>query len=209
MSSNLLTMKHSFTQYPLQKILAAPSHISILRVLNQLNQGINGRETARRAGINDRTCRLSLLRLEQLNLIENLGSGKTKLFRLNRNHYFNKHALSALFTLENEYLPMLKRILKKDLHGKCVWACIYGSVAKKTDTEESDLDVCIVANDENSVNQLENLIMKWNQNIYMKFGLSFSPVILTLDQWQNSKEYRDLINDVIRNHIPLAGTKPR
>ena len=126
-------MKNSYTRYPLQKIFNAPSHISILRVLNQLTQGISGREIARRAGMNDRTCRLSLQRLEQLNMIENLGAGKTKLFRLNRKNYFNNHAIPSIFAIENKYLPTLMEKLKDDLHNNCVWAWIYGSVAQNTD----------------------------------------------------------------------------
>jgi hypothetical protein len=201
-------MKHSFTQYPLQEIFAAPSHIAILRVLNQLTQGISGRETARRSGMNDRTCRLSLLRLEQSNLVENLGTGKTKLFRLNRNHYFNQRALSSLFTIENEYLLSLIETLKQDLRGNCVWACIYGSVANKTDSETSDLDVLIVADDEGKVIFIEDKVITWSADIYTKFGLSFSPVILTVNQWQNNERFSDLKENVIQTHIPLTGKTP-
>ena len=197
-------MKNSYTRYPLQKIFNAPSHISILRVLNQLTQGISGREIARRAGMNDRTCRLSLQRLEQLNMIENLGAGKTKLFRLNRKNYFNNHAIPSIFAIENKYLPTLMEKLKDDLRNNCVWAWIYGSVAQNTDSETSDLDVLIVVKDEQKVDLLENKITTWSADIYTNFGLSFSPVILTADQWQNSKQFHNLKENVIQSNIPLV-----
>jgi len=37
----------------MQEIFGAPSHIAILRVLNQITQGISGRELSRHATIND------------------------------------------------------------------------------------------------------------------------------------------------------------
>jgi len=104
MSSIIRAMKQSFIRYPLQEIFRAASHVAILRVLNQLTGGISGRELARRAEINDRTCRLSLKRLEYLNVIEYLGSGKTKLVRLNRQSFFTKSIISGLFEAERDYL---------------------------------------------------------------------------------------------------------
>ena len=205
MSSMIPPMKNSFTRYPMQKIFNAPSHVSILRVLNQLTQGISGRELARRAGINDRTCRLSLQRLEQLNLVVNLGTGKTKLFKLNRKHYFNQYALSSLFTKEYEYLPALIEKLKEELSKNCVWACIYGSVAQNTDYETSDLDVLIVVKDEENIPLLEDKIATWSADIYMHYGLSFAPVILTTDQWKHSKQFRELKKNIIQSNIPLIG----
>ena len=205
MSSILRTMKHSFTQYPMQEIFSAPSYIAILRVLNQITQGISGRELARRAAINDRTCRLALGRLEQLGLVENLGTGKVKLFRLNRKNYFAKTVLPSLFVGEVSFLGSLIEKLQEALIDKCKWACIYGSVAKKMDVEFSDLDMLIIVKDEKEIENLQDKMTELISSIISGFGLSLSPVILTDFQWRKGKQFQELKKNVIQDHIPIVG----
>ena len=205
MSSILRTMKHSFTQYPMQEIFGAPSHIAILRVLNQITQGISGRELARRAAINDRTCRLALGRLEQLGLVENLGTGKIKLFRLNRKNYFAKTVLPSLFVGEVSFLGSLIEKLQEALIDKCKWACIYGSVAKKMDVEFSDLDMLIIVKDEKEIENLQDKMTELISSIISGFGLSLSPVILTDFQWRKGKQFQELKKNIIQDHIPIVG----
>ena len=98
----------------------------------------------------------------------------------------------------------LSLYFEQRLHNNCVWAWIYGSVAQNTDSETSDLDVLIVVKDEQKVDLLENKITTWSADIYTNFGLSFSPVILTADQWQNSKQFHNLKENVIQSNIPLV-----
>ena len=205
MSIILRTMKHSFTQYPMQEIFGAPSHIAILRLLNQITQGISGRELARRAAINDRTCRLALGRLEQLGLVENLGTGKVKLFRLNRKNYFAKTVLPSLFVGEVSFLGSLIEKLQEALIDKCKWACIYGSVAKKMDVEFSDLDMLIIVKDEKEIENLQDKMTELISSIISGFGLSLSPVILTDFQWRKGKQFQELKKNVIQDHIPIVG----
>ena len=198
-------MKHSFTQYPMQEIFSAPSHIAILRVLNQITQGISGRELARRAAINDRTCRLALGRLEQLGLVENLGIGKIKLFRLNRKNYFAEKVLPSLFVGEVSFLGSLIEKLQEALKGNCKWACVYGSVAKKMDVETSDLDVLVVVKGEKEMKIMQDKMTELISSIISGFGLSLSPVILTDFQWRKGKQFQELKKNVIQDQIPLVG----
>ena len=198
-------MKHSFTQYPMQEIFSAPSYIAILRVLNQITQGISGRELARRAAINDRTCRLALGRLEQLGLVENLGIGKIKLFRLNRKNYFAEKVLPSLFVGEVSFLGSLIEKLQEALKGNCKWACVYGSVAKKMDVETSDLDVLVVVKGEKEMKIMQDKMTELISSIISGFGLSLSPVILTDFQWRKGKQFQELKKNIIQDQIPLVG----
>ena len=207
MRSILRIMKYSFTRFPMHQIFAAPSHIAIFRVLNQLNQGISGRELARRAGINDRTCRLALQRMENLNLVEYLGSGKTILFRLNRKNYFAKNMFFYLFEKENEYFDTVIYQLKDYLLNKCVWSCIYGSVVEKTDTSSSDLDVLIIVKNLQSLDTFLENISVLVSAVFVEFGLSLSPIVLLTEQWMNDNQFKNLKKDVFRNHIHLTGMR--
>ena len=189
----------------MQEIFSAPSHIAILRVLNQITQGISGRELARRAAINDRTCRLALGRLEQLGLVENLGIGKIKLFRLNRKNYFAEKVLPSLFVGEVSFLGSLIEKLQEALKGNCKWACVYGSVAKKMDVETSDLDVLVVVKGEKEMKIMQDKMTELISSIISGFGLSLSPVILTDFQWRKGKQFQELKKNVIQDQIPLVG----
>ena len=201
-------MNQSFTTYPLQEVFRAPSHIAILRVLNQLNQGISGRELARRARINDRTCRLSLKRLEYLNIIEYLGAGKTKLVKLNRKNYFIKSILPEIFKEEQHFLKSAFVSIQKLVPDDCEWACIYGSVAKKNDTVLSDVDLLILVSNGEKIDEMQDVITELITDHFEIYGLSISPIILTMDQWGEDIQFRDLKTDIVKSHIHLKGKQP-
>jgi predicted nucleotidyltransferase len=148
---------------------------------------------------------LALGRLEQLGLIENLGTGKIKLFRLNRKNYFAKSVLPSLFVGEVSFLGSLIEKLQEALIDKCKWACIYGSVAKKMDVEFSDLDVLIIVEDEKEIENLQDKMTELISSIISGFGLSLSPVLLTNNQWRIEKRFLNLKESVMQDHIPLVG----
>jgi hypothetical protein len=52
----------------LDEVLAAWSHVAILRVLQDIAQGLTGREIARQAGISHQACDRALARLENLHI---------------------------------------------------------------------------------------------------------------------------------------------
>jgi len=200
-------MNNSYTQYPLQEIFGAPSHIAILRVLNQLVAGVSGRELARRASINSRTCRLALNRLEQLNIIENLGSGKTKAFILNRKNYFANSLITPIFLIENEYLNTVIKKCQTFFDKNCIWACIYGSVAKNMDTKNSDLDILVIIASKKDDDLIQNKMVEFSSNILAEFGLSISPIIINLKQWNDDKKYQALKTNIYKDHIHLTGKR--
>jgi predicted nucleotidyltransferase len=148
---------------------------------------------------------LALGRLEQLGLVENLGTGKIKLFRLNRKNYFAKTVLPSLFVGEVSFLGSLIEKLQEALIDKCKWACIYGSVAKKMDVEFSDLDMLIIVKDEKEIENLQDKMTELISSIISGFGLSLSPVILTDFQWRKGKQFQELKKNVIQDHIPIVG----
>ncbi len=208
MSSIIRSMNQSFIRYPFQEIFRAPSHVAILRVLNQLNQGISGRELARRARINDRTCRLSLKRLEYLGVTEYLGTGKTKLIRLNRKNYFAKSIMPEIFKGEQNFFKSALVSIKELVPEDCEWACIYGSVAKKSDTMLSDVDLLLLVSNEAKIDDMQDMITDMITDHFEIYGLSISPLILTIDQWAEDIQFRDLKTNIINYHINLSGEQP-
>ena len=191
----------------MQEIFGAPSLVAVLRVLNQITQAISGRELARRSGMNDRTCRLALKRLETLNVIEKIGSGKTILFKLNRKNYFTKSILGSLFNKEKNYLNAIIAELQHQLQPNSKWSCVYGSVAKQKDTVSSDFDILIIVDNEMMVEKLENKIPQLISLMYTKFGIALSPLILSYNQWDADNQFQELKSDVQKHHIQISGTK--
>lgn len=190
---------------PMETIFRTPSHISVLRVLFQLKDGISGRETARRAGINDRTARLALQHLELLNLVYFRGSSRTRLYFLNRKHMFHQLFLKPLFSGEGKYINEIIGELKKGLKGKCTWAGIFGSVALRKDTSESDLDVLILVNNLKEKDVISEWIPSFTGKLHTRYGITLVPIVFTVGQWEKNKEYRELKDSVRKAFIPLIG----
>jgi len=209
LSTILRTMRSSFLQHPLESLFQAPSHVSVLRVLYGLKEGVSGREVARRAGVSDRTSRLVLERLEAMNLVVFSGSGKIRLYRLNRGHFFVKSILEKVFSAESKFSSGILEELSVDLEKRCRWACIFGSTARAEDSQHSDLDLLILVDRKDEKVVIENSLQEWLAKYYQVYGLSLEPLVLTVSEWSRDSRYRSLKDDIKSSFITLVGKEPR
>lgn len=202
-------MKNSFLQHPLELLFQTPSHVSVLRVLYGLKEGVSGREVARRANVSDRTCRLVLERLEALNLVVFSGGGKIRLYRLNRDHFFVKSILEKIFSAESKFSGSILEELSTDLSERCRWACIFGSTARAEDSQHSDLDLLILVDRTAEKKRIEEHLPKWLEKYYHVYGLALEPLVFTVSEWNRDRRYRSLKDDIESNCITLVGEEPR
>ena len=196
----------SYLRKPLEKLFQAPSHFSVLRVLYPLKEGLSGREIARRANINDRNCRLILKRLELLGLVFYQGSGRVRLYQLNRKHFFVEHFLAPLFNNEPKLLDGIKEQLKGTIGELCLWMGIFGSTAKGEDTVESDLDILVLVKNEEQQEILLESLDELEGKLHEMYGVALSPIVMTIKEWRKTnRSFRDTKADIIAHHITLVG----
>ncbi len=96
---------------PWDTILGTKSHVRVLRVLDRTRESMTVRELARRAGEHLRSVQLAVTRLEDVGMVERVGTGTQLHVRLNERHPLAP-ATQQLFQAERERFDRLVNHLK-------------------------------------------------------------------------------------------------
>lgn len=136
----------SALRYPLDRAMATKGNIRVLRELIRY-ENLSAPKLVEVADLANGTVREALSVLTKLRLVEATGHGRAVLYRFNKNHPFGKIILD-LFTAEGHRMGSILQILREageELGDavKSVW--VYGSVARREDDLDSDMDIAIVA----------------------------------------------------------------
>ena len=164
---------------PLDYIFAARSHVAVLRVLLNTAQGLTGREIARQARMNHQACLQSLTRLEKLGLVRRQRGGSTHLFAMNREHELLAKGILPLLRVERDFGRQITRMLKRDFEDVVLAGGIFGSVARREESPESDLDVCLIVASAADREVAHARVSESAPTLWRRFGVRIAPVVLT------------------------------
>lgn len=192
---------------PLDLILGAPSHIAVLRALLDIREGLSGREVARRAGINHQTCAAALIKLENRGVVRRLGSGRSQLFRLNRQNDLVKTILEPMFEEERKKFLSMQEQLAEVVKGSCVSGVLFGSVSRGEETAASDYDIALIVEKKNS--RIHSVVQYLVARGMEEWGIRVSPVVLTRAEFARRAASEDpLASAILRDGIAFYGKQP-
>ncbi len=196
--------------HPLDEALATWSHIAILRALQDSAQGLTGREIARQAGLSHRACYRALARLEQLHVLQRQRGGKTHFLRLNRRHQLVSKAILPLFTAERNFSSEFYSVLRKRLGRYALSVILFGSVARKQERPESDVDLCFVVQGRKEKSALQKKVHEISSPMFQQFGALIAPIFLTLAEFQKKARSKSQpVADILAQGIVIAGISLR
>lgn len=188
----------------LNNIFSAPSAVSILRELSIRNTGLTGRELARITNLTPQTIHNSLANLEALKIVDRITAGRSHYFTLNRKHHLNKRIIENLYENEREYVSSIFDSIKKKLSKYSISLIIFGSVARKEETVESDLDLCIVYKGKESL--LNEKISELRDKIYIEYGITLAPFTITESGFTSrAKSKKPPVNNIISDGKVISG----
>lgn len=101
------------------------------------------------------------------------------------------------FLNKNKELKLITDEILSKVKNKVIYAAIFGSYAKNTQTKESDIDFFILTKKWFDTTELV-------KNIYAKYGREISPIVITEKQLTNQKN-KPIIKEIVKYHIILAG----
>ncbi len=192
----------------LNHIFSAPSNVSVMRVLNSRVVGISGRQTARDANLSIRTVQNALAHLEQLGLVSRTIGGRDHLFVLNRKNHIVKKLVSFLFEFENAFPQEIISIIKKNLGKECTSLIVFGSVARREESLNSDYDLCIVYN--KNRNRFEGIVSELRDSLNTNYNIKLGPFyILETDFKKSAAKNISPINSIIEEGIVISGKSIR
>ncbi|MCF8241477.1 MAG: nucleotidyltransferase domain-containing protein [Melioribacteraceae bacterium] len=188
----------------LNSIFSAPSAVSILRELSIRNTGLTGRELARITNLTPQTAHNTLANLEALNIVDRITAGRSYYFTLNRKHYLNKRIVAKLFEDEREYVSSIFEAIKKKLGKNSVSLIVFGSVARKEETAESDLDLCIVYKGRKAL--VEENVSELRNKLYTEYGITLAPFYITEAEFKSRvKNNKPPVNNITKEGNVISG----
>jgi predicted nucleotidyltransferase len=147
--------------------------------------------------------------LDRAGAVKVLGSGRTKLFELNRDHPIGI-ALQALFTAERAWLEDTVTVLAGIAKEVAIAAWLFGSVAHCEDTVDSDLDLAVVmaqpqASFEAAADEVRDRFRVAGDK--MGFTINTSPISLN-DVRRLATARTALWNELVTNGRLIYGPRP-
>ncbi len=192
----------------LNAVFSAQSNMKIMRAMINYSQGITGREVSRITGLSPRACLNSLSSLESLGIIKRLRGGRDHSFQLNTKHFLYSEVLSPLIIAEKKFQDAIKKDITYKLKGKCKSIYVFGSVARKEDSPNSDLDICVVMNNKKEQHILENEITELSKEVFQKYGIALSPFFITANDFMHKyNSNKAPVADIVKEGILIYGSK--
>jgi DNA-binding transcriptional ArsR family regulator len=140
----------SFLRFPLGTILSTPGSVRVLRELLQADGPMAVSALAARTGLSTQGVRNSVSLLRQGGIVEQLGEGRSRLYRADVGHPLYV-PLGSLFHAEAERYEIITDAIRAAVGSVApapLGAWIYGNVARGGDTPNEDVEVALVAADE-------------------------------------------------------------
>jgi len=190
----------------LDEVFSTWSNIAVLRVLNNVNLGLSGREIAKQAGMSAPSCLEALSYLENYKIVARQRGGRDHLFTLNREHYLVEKIVIPNLNSENKFAESLYKDITKYFEKYCLSIFLFGSVARREERVDSDLDICVVCNNLNSKKSIDVKYLDFSFLLHKKYGVSLSPFYISKSDFiKRAKLNKPPIADVIKEGKLLYG----
>ena len=193
--------------HALDEIFRSWSRVAVLRTLLDTSAGCTGNAVARNAGMHPRSALKALTSLEYLGIVRRQRGGRDHLFTLNRSHVFVRDALLQLYDVERRFPDTIMSTLSSLLRGKVISAVVFGSVARKQENPQSDLDLCCIVERSAQEKTVRDILQSNASALYRDFGVKIAPVILSLKEFR-SKSKTPLVKDITSHGKVVTGKKP-
>jgi predicted nucleotidyltransferase len=200
----------STLRYPLTRILGVDANVRVLRELFGHGGELSAPALVVRSGLAQSSVREALIDLEAMKVVETIGSGRVRLFRIASRHPL-AGVLGTLFQAEDRrfeaVLAAVRAAAARSGPGVvAVW--LYGSVARGQDRAESDVDISVVV-ESDALRRVEETMR--DELSGSEEELAFSASVLAVDEGDITR-LADA-NDpwwasVSRDAMPIVGDRP-
>ena len=191
---------------PLNEIFSAYSNIAVIRELRYTKNGFSGREIAKRAGLSAPAAINSLSHLESLKIVNRQIGGRDHIFTLNISNYFVKVVLLPSLDAEGKFYDSIVKDIKKTLSKSTISVFLFGSVARKEESIQSDFDICIVFPGLKDKKIVEEKVNVCRDELHNNYGISLAPFYISVKEFrQSAKLKKPPINEILKEGILLFG----
>lgn len=182
----------------LSPILSSRSKIDLLRLLTS-GQMKSGRQIALELKMGVWACHRSLRELVSLGVLEMVNTGRSYLYRMNRESYIARELLIPLFEKERGMLfDFIERGLS-EIKPALISLILFGSVARGDETPHSGVDLCLIVADEEAKRKVKTHLAVRRLPLLKESGNLLIPYLLT------TTELREKLNHPLLRKIQEEG----
>ena len=193
---------------PYDEVLRSWSHVAVLRALLDSNSGLSGNQVARMSGMQPRSALKALSSLEELGIVRRQRGGRDHLFTLNRSHHLVSEGLLPLYSAETSFLRDLEQSLSSILTKRVMCAVMYGSVVRRQETAQSDLDLFCLVRSEKDKEALRQSLMKAAPSLHSRFAVKLAPLFFTLAELKKNLK-SPFVKQLLKEGRALVGQLPK
>ena len=187
----------------LEQVLGNRVAIGLLRAMIRYHGKIfTIRGLAKTANVSVNGTALTIHDFEKLGIIRVQPIGRAHQLSFNKKNYILNKIIEPIFKAEEKTLEELLKILKKNLDKKIIIsAALFGSVVKREEKKDSDIDVLIISNDFDAASEIVSTAIV---EVTEMFQTELAPIIFSQKEFV-SKKNSDLVRSIIANHIMICG----
>lgn len=193
---------------PYDEVLRSWSRVAVLRALLDSNIGLSGNQVARMSGMQPRSALKALSSLEELGIVRRQRGGRDHLFTLNRSHHLVSEGLLPLYSAETSFLRDLEQSLSSILTKRVMCAVIYGSVVRRQETAQSDLDLFCLVRSEKDKEALRQSLIKAAPSLHSRFAVKLAPLFFTLAELKKNLK-SPFVKQLLKEGRALVGQLPK
>jgi predicted nucleotidyltransferase len=188
----------------LDYVFSAQSNIKILRVLNDRNAGVSGREAARLTGLSLRAVQKTLVNLSKTGLLKIAEGKREHLFSVDREKYLVKELVEKIFETEREFNTSLLKQIRTKLKPYAASLVQFGSTARGEDTLKSDFDLCIVYDKDLSI--IEEKVSEVRSALFKTYKITLAPFYISVVKFrQLARQSKPPVKNIIEEGRVIAG----
>jgi len=166
----------SHARFPLSALLGDSGHVRVLRALLSYDGPLSTVQIARETGLSRQAVRLVLGHLLTQGAVQAMGTARSRLFSAATGAPFVA-ALKPLFAAERTRWESLQSALRDALLAaaevRSAW--LYGSVSRREDTPDSDLDIALVLAEGSPEGRIRDEL----DALAARYGVDISLIVLT------------------------------
>jgi len=201
----------------LDKILGSKTKINALSVLvAHPERSIIENELAKEAGSSVSEVNRQVKDLVNVGLVIMERVGKTKMYRVNQQHFLYEPLRGVFRGLEEVYREIANKVAKFVVGKHKVEAVVlFGSLAKRKIRsdfvkEPSDVDIMVVVKNKSQTRAVEKDILDFvSSEVFPVYGINVYPIVLSVEEYLAGLAENAFIMDVHSRGEVLYGEKPR
>lgn len=201
----------SFLRHPLSTLLGTEASVRVLRELALHGNELTTPVLAQRTGITGQAVRNILNSLLTTGVLKVYGQGRATSYRLDLEHPVGRSLLN-LFHAEEERVEMIRQAVASAARQMsppplAVW--VFGSVARGEDRPESDLDLLLVLEDDETAEREAGFFREMLDDLQKEQQITLSIVPLSSSDIERLSGTADPFwKEMLRDAIPWHGERP-